>query len=217
MTMTLKAYRSIVLGAACVIAIAALAGCSRGAETAQPNVEVNKENAEMRTVVPLTRPIALDKAGEVINLEFEVPPPGPNAVPYLMLGLRLARPDAASGTALSMRLVEAKMAANVQLLRVEEGAVTMVPLMRNTPDLRDRVTVPVDGSVPGLTTTSVDTSLLEDAGLLDATLFYDVLQFASAENIQPGHYRLSIELSADHPEFQRDKAELLVAYFKKAK
>jgi hypothetical protein len=63
----------------------------------------------------------------------------------------------------------------------------------------------------------VEPSLLESAGLVDAALYYDVLQFAYAENIQPGHYRLTIELTGDHPEFREDTAELLVAYFKKAK
>jgi hypothetical protein len=215
--MTLKAYRSIVLGAASLIAIAALTGCTRGAETAQPNLVVNKENAEMRTVVPLTRPIALDKAGEVVNLEFDLPPPGPNAAQTLMLGFRTESPDTATGIALTSKILRADLGAKVRLQRVEEGAVTAVPLSQVTPDQRDWVAVPADGTVPSVTVTSVDTSLLEEAGLLNSKLFQKQFKFAVAERIESGHYRLTVELLADHPELQGQEAELLVAYFKRGK
>ncbi len=217
MTKMLRATRSMLLSAATLLAIAGLAACGREADAAKPNLEVNKENAAMRTEVPLTRPITLDKAGEVANVEFELPPPGPNASPDLMLGMRLVRPDTESGTALSMRLVEAGIAAKVNLIRIEDGAIKTVPLTRDAPNLRDSFQVAPDGAVPGLTTSGVDPSLLQGAGLVDKAHYYDVLQFAYAENIQPGHYRLTIELTGDHAEFQEETAELLVAYFKKAK
>lgn len=215
--MKLWATRSMLMGAATLFVIAGLPACGREAETAKPSVEANKENAAMRTEVPLTRPIALDKAGEVANVEFELPAPGPNASPELMLGVRLVRPDAESGTSLSIRLVEAGIAARVSLIRMEEGAIKTVPLTRDAANLRERIPVPIDGTVPGLTMSGVEPSLLESAGLVDAALYYDVLQFAYAENIKPGHYRLTIELTGEHPEFRDDTAELLVAYFKKAK
>lgn len=215
--MKLKVNRSFLIGAAVLFAVAGLAGCGRGAETAKPNTQVNKENAEMRTVVPLTRPIALDKAGEVVNLEFEVPPPGPNAVPYLMLGLRMENPDSGEAAALSSKIVGAKLSARIRLLRVEQGAITSVALTKVMPNLSDRVPVPIDGKVQGVVTTSVDSTLLADAGLLDPNLFYEMVKFAEAEKIQPGHYRLTIEMLDEHPEFEADKVELLVAYFKKPK
>lgn len=217
MTTMLRATRSMLLSAATLLAIAGLAACGREADTAKPNLEVNKENAAMRTEVPLTRPITLDKAGEVANVEFELPPPGPNASPDLMLGIRLVRPDAGSGTALSMSLVEAEIAAKVNLIRIEDGAIKTVPLTRDAPNLRGSFQVSPDGTVPGLTMSGVDPSLLQSAGLVDAAVYYDVLQFAYAENIQPGRYRLTVELTGDHPEFRGESAELLVAYFKKAK
>ncbi|MGY8565245.1 hypothetical protein L0938_17750 [Paracidovorax citrulli] len=171
----------------------------------------------MRSEVPLTRPLSLSKAGEVVNVEFELPPPGPNAYASLMLGLRIARADAESSTALSFKLVESKVAAKVRLIRVQEGAITTVPLIRNLSNLRDRVEVAPDGSVPGLTNSGVDTTMLEEAGLLDPALHYHIMKFATAENVQPGHYRLTIDLDSDHPELQNEDVELLVAYFKKAK
>lgn len=171
----------------------------------------------MRSEVPLTRPLSLSKAGEVVNVEFELPPPGPNAYASLMLGLRIAREDAESSTALSFKLVESEVAAKVRLIRVQEGSITTVPLIRNLPNLRDRVEVAPDGSVPGLTNSGVDMTMLEEAGLLDPALRYHIMKFATAENVQPGHYRLTIDLDSDHPELENEDVELLVAYFKKAK
>lgn len=171
----------------------------------------------MRSEVPLTRPLSLSKAGEVINVEFELPPPGPNAYASLMLGLRIARADAATARALSFKLSKSEVAAKVRLIHVQEGAITTVPLIRNLPNLRDRVEVAPDGSVPGLINSGVDTTMLEDAGLLNPALHYHVMKFATAENVQPGHYRLTIDLDSDHPELQNEETELLVAYFKKAK
>jgi len=215
--MMLKAYRSIALGAVSLIAIAALAGCSRGADTAQPNVEVNKENAEMRTEVPLTRAIALGKAGEVVNVDFELPPPGPNASSALILGFRTESVDSESGIALTEKVLRGGLAAKVRLLRVEEGAVEMVPLTRVTPDLSEWVAVSADGSVPGVTVATPDSTLLEAAGLTSSTLYQMEFKFAVALNIKPGHYRLTVELTSEQPELQTEKAELLVAYSKRGK
>jgi hypothetical protein len=215
--MKLKACRSIALGAASLVAIAMLAACGRGADTAHPNVEVNRENAEMRTEVPLTRPIALGKAGEVVNVDFELPPPGPNASSALILGFRTESLDSDSGIALTENVLRGGLAAKVRLLRVEEGAVEMVPLSRVTPDLREWVAVPADGSVPGVTVTTPDSTLLEAAGLTSSTFYQKVFKFAVALNAKPGHYRLTVELTSEQPELKNEKAELLVAYSKRGK
>lgn len=211
-----KDVRAILLAGLALFASVGIAGCGQGADVAQP-VQTTKENSAMRSEVPLTRPLSLSKAGEVVNVEFELPPPGPNAYASLMLGLRIARADAESSTALSFKLVESKVAAKVRLIRVQEGAITTVPLIRNLPNLRDRVEVAPDGSVPGLTNSGVDMTMLEEAGLLDPALRYHIMKFATAENVQPGHYRLTIDLDSDHPELENEDVELLVAYFKKAK
>lgn len=205
------------LVAAMLIAVAGLAACGREADTTQPSPEVNKENAAMRTEVPLTRPIALDKAGEVVNVEFDLPPPGRNASPMLMLGFRTESPSSEAAIALTSQLLEADLPAKVRLLRVTEGSITTVPLSRPTGEPGEWAALPPDGSVPGVTVTSVDTSLLEEAGLLNSTHSETYFKFAAAEKIVPGHYRLTVELMGEHPEFQGQKAELLVAYFKRGK
>lgn len=170
-----------------------------------------------RTEVPLTRTISLDKAGEVANVEFSLPAPGPNAAATLMLGFRTESPDTQSGIALTSKLLQSDMAARVRLLRVDEGTIEVIPLSQISPDHHDWIAVPLDGTVPGVTVTSVDTTLLDEAGLQNSTLFQKMFKFAVAERIEPGHYRLTIELLGDHPEFNGQKAELLVAYFKRGK
>jgi hypothetical protein len=207
----------MLMGAATLFVLAGLAACGREAETAKPRVEANKESAAMRTEVPLTRPIALDKAGEVVNVEFELPPPGRNASPMLMLGFRTESPDAEAGVAVTSQLLQADFPAKVRLLRVTEGSIATVPLSRPTGEPGEWIALPPDGAVPGVTVTSVDMSLLEEAGLLDSTDFQSYFKFAAANQIEPGHYRLTVELMDDHPEFQGQKAELLVAYLKRGK
>jgi hypothetical protein len=215
--MKLWATRSMLMGAATLFVLAGLAACGREAETAKPRVEANKESAAMRTEVPLTRPIALDKAGEVVNVEFELPPPGRNASPMLMLGFRTLSQNADADIALASRVLQADLPAKVRLLRVTEDSIAAVPLSRPTGEPGEWMALPPDGAVPGVTVTSVDTSLLEEAGLLTSTLVETYFQFAAAEQIAPGHYRLTVELMSDHPEFQGQNAELVVAYFKRGK
>lgn len=208
--------RSILAGIVAILAAVFLSGCGRGAEVPQPK-PISKAEAELRTIAPLTRSISLDKAGEIANVEFELPPPGPNSVPSLMLGFRTESPDADSEISLSSKVLRSDLGAKVRLLRVDQGAVTVVPLSRVTSNLGEWTTVPLDGTVPGVTITSVDTLLLLETGLLNPDLSQTQYQFAVAEKIQPGHYHLTIELLQDHPNLEGQGAELLIAYFKHGK
>lgn len=171
----------------------------------------------MRFEVPLIRPLDLDRAGQIVDLQFELPPPGPNAAPTLMIGFRTESPDAEAGVAVTSQLLQADLPAKVRLLRVTEGSIATVPLSRPTGEPGEWIALPPDGAVPGVTVTSVDMPLLEEAGLLDSTDFQTYFKFAAANQIEPGHYRLTVELMDDHPEFQGQKAELLVAYLKRGK
>lgn len=218
MTTMLRATRSILLSAATLFAIASLAACAREENTAQPGPEVNSKAAEMRTEVPLTRPIALDKAGEVVDLTFDVPPPGPNASSTLSLGLRVSGADSAQSAAMADKLVEAGLAADVTLMRVDGMAA--IPLIRRDfnghgPTLL--VPVRADGRVPGVVRDTVDVIALREAGLVRQGGHDRTLAFAWAENIQPGRYQLRLELVDPPQELAALKTELLVAYQHKAK
>jgi hypothetical protein len=197
--------------------VAGLSGCGPGVESAQPSQKVDRENAAMRTEVPLTRPVTLDKAGEVVNLEFELPPPIENASSTLLLGFRVVAPDAETVIKRSSEIIRSQLPARVRLLRIEQDAITQVPLFRNTPDLQDRIVVGADGAVPGVTSSDVERTQLEKTGLFDEEKYYDVLLLAGTQDAKPGHYRLTVELEGDHPQLGPAPVELLIAYMGRGK
>lgn len=170
-----------------------------------------------RTELSLTRLVDLAHAGEIANLEFDLPPPGPNAAPHLILGLRIARPDAESVLAFSDSLHRAQLQARVRLLRLKDATLSAVPLMRSSPNLREWLAVPQEGTIHGVTGAGVDTSSLIDAGLIQAGSFDEVLMFAVAEDVVPGRYQLTIALLGENPTLDAGGAELLVAYQKRGK
>ena len=205
------------LAVAAVIAVgSALTSCGQATQAPEQPTAIAKENAKMRSEVPLTRPLDLSQSGDIVNLEFNLPPPGPNAAPNLMLGMRIVRPDAESVIALS-DAIRSGLDGRVSLVRIEGAKDTLVMLVRSSRDLRERLPIAEDGAFPGITTAGVDTSSLQDAGLTEAGTSSEVLMFAAAENIAPGRYRLVVNLPQPHPQFRGESMELLVAYFGKGK
>jgi hypothetical protein len=212
-----RARTSFLLSTFALLAVAGLSGCGWDVDSAQSSQKVAREIAAMRTEVPLTRPITLDKAGEVVNLEFELPPPIENASSTLLLGLRVVAPDAETGIKRSSEIIRSQLPARVRLLRIEQDSITQVPLFRNTPDLQDRIVIGADGAIPGVTSSDVEGTQLEKTGLLDETKFYDVLLLAGTQDAKPGHYRLTVELEKDHPQLGSEPVELLIAYMGRGK
>jgi hypothetical protein len=212
-----KARTFILFSALTLFTAASLAGCGRTEQPVQTEPQASKENAAMRSEAPLIRPVVLDKAGEVVNLEFELPPPIENASSTLLLGLRVVAPDAETGIRRSSEIIRSQLPARARLLRIEEGSITQVPLFRNTPDLKDRVAVGVDGLIPGVTSSDVERTQLIATGLTNEALFYDVMLLAGVQDAQPGHYRLTVELQGDHPQLGPEPVELLIAYMGKGK
>jgi hypothetical protein len=212
-----RARTSFLLSTLALLVVAGLSGCGPGEESAQPSQKVVRENAAMRTEVPLTRLVTLDKAGEVVNLEFELPPPIENASSTLLLGFRVVAPDAKTVIKRSSEIIRSQLPARVRLLRIEQDAITQVPLFRNTPDLQDRIAIGADGAVPGVTSSDVERTQLEKTGLFDEEKYYDVLLLAGTQDAKPGHYRLTVELEGDHPQLGPAPVELLIAYMGRGK
>ncbi len=208
---------SNLLRALAMLAVAGLAACGQGAQGTHQIQPVSNEDALMRNEAPLVRPVSLDRAGEVVSLEFELPPPIENASSTLVVGLRVVAPDAPTGIRQSDEVIRAQLSARVRLLRVEETSITQVGLFRNSPDLQNRIVVGDDGLVPGVTASDVERTQLESAGLVDPSKFYDVLLLAGAKDAKPGHYRLTVELQQDHPELGSEPVQLLIAYMGKGK
>lgn len=211
------ARTSTLLTALMLLMSASISGCGRAEQPAQIPPLLTNRKPPMRSEAPLTRPVSLVKAGEVVNLEFELPPPVGSASSTLLLGLRVVAPDAEVGIKRSSEIIRSQPSARVRLLRIEEGSVTQVPLFRNTPDLKSRVDVGLDGVVPGVTSSDVERTQLGATGLIDEASFYDVMLLAGVQDARPGHYRLTVEFQGDHPQLGSGPVELLIAYMAKGK
>ncbi|MCS3746892.1 MULTISPECIES: hypothetical protein [unclassified Xanthomonas] len=202
---------------ALVAAMTGLAACGAAPEQSNPAPPISREAAAKRTVVPLTRSVALDKAGTIADLEFDLPPPRLGASPLLKVAIRLQADEGAALLEPSDQLVEAKLSARATLHALNGSSWARIPLYRNGPRPGTDVPLDADGHVAGVTWSGVDESMLRDAGLMRDGKYYSVLLLAEAHHPAPGHYRLTLELLEDHPHFKGRTVELLLAYASKAK
>ncbi|MCL1528300.1 hypothetical protein M3O39_17460, partial [Xanthomonas nasturtii] len=98
------------------------------------------------------------------------------------------------------------------------------PKMRGTPCngcglgvFQGRLTIPADGTVPGLEAADADRESLLEAGLVAQGVAYTELSFASADALPSGHYVLGLALGNERQLLIDAKAKLLVAYRAKKK
>ncbi|WP_416055754.1 hypothetical protein [Stenotrophomonas maltophilia] len=196
--------------AAMAFGLSMLLGCTAEPPAPPPKL-LSAEEAAVRTVVPLTRPIALDKAGQVVDLEFELPPAGEDEVPVLMVGLRVWGDDAKSALADEERLTQRDLPAQVHLYAVVPGGAVDVPLTYSQKNQRSEAKVGPDGAVPHTTAQSA-ASGLRKAGLLDGKRVYIYRNFADWRPAAAGKYRLTIKLSEERPELAGLAAELVIGY-----
>jgi len=190
-----------------------LLGCT--APPPEPKV-LTADEAAARTVVPLTRPIALDKAGQVVDLEFELPPAGPGLAPQLLIGVRVAGDKEAADKALWL-LNGYDLMAKVRLSRGDGADAAPLSLTRYDAVSRKRVPLDANGLVPQAIAISPASGPLQAAGLISPALHYGSLGLAFLPEAKSGHYRLSIELPEDRPELKNMDVELLVGYMGSSK
>lgn len=193
-----------------------LLGCT--APPPEPKV-LTADEAAARTVVPLTRPIALDKAGQVADVEFELPAAAAaeGEVPVLTVGLRVWGEDAKALIAQEDRIDATPLVTRVHLQRVGAGDVVDVPLRYTSLDRRSQHSVGPDGEVPFTTQSSLAVGALWGAGLVDSRRVYGALRIAEASGVEPGRFRLKIALPADRPDLNGLNVELLLTYALRAK
>lgn len=185
-----------------------LLGCN--APPPEPKV-LTADEAAARTVVPLTRPIALDKAGQVVDLEFELPPVAQGEVPVLMVGLRVWGEDAKAALANEKRITERDLPTQVHLYAMGSGRAVEVPLTYTQRDMRSDGKVGPDGSVPHTTAKGL-VSGLRQAGLIEEKRVYIYRNFANWRPAGSGRYRLMIKLAEERPELAGLAAELVIGY-----
>ncbi len=203
--------------AALAVCVASLAACGKTPPPMSPPRLLTPQEAAQRDTVPFTRPIALDKAGTVADVTFDLPPAGPSATHEVMIGMRVRAADAKSMLADRDLIIQDALASRVQVERDQGNIKTAIPLSHASRDLVGAVPVGSDGVVPYVTSIGPRTSMLREVGLIDENVVYGSLNLVSIENAEPGRYRLSIELLADRPELHGLDIELVVGYAGKAK
>lgn len=204
------------LGMACS-ALLFLTACTPSAPPPNPP-PLTAAQAAARTVVPLTRPIELVAMAQPLVLDIEVPPPGPNASASLSLGLRLIEPDSARLETLEDVVNRANLPAKISLTNSADNA--EVPLFRRAEGghgPQEPIQVGAEGYVPGVYTSSVDSTLLDQTGLVQEGRGHRVLEFAWTAQVMPGHYRFKFQLLDPPSDVSAMQAELMVAYSHKAK
>ena len=189
-----------------------LTGCG-SSEPALPEVRVLTEaEANARTVVPLTRTVALDKPGVIADVEFDLPPPSENAAATLVLGIRIKAAEPRDLLSLSDRLRGRQLPAKVRFDRIEGDRRIPVELVRIGNDLRERIVLPDNGWVPGIFPHSIGGEMPRRVGLVREDVLYRVFAFGFAARATPGRYRLRVELLEQRSELRDVKSELIIAY-----
>ena len=211
--MTLRNCLLRTASAACLVLLAA---CQPAAAPApQTRAATAQEN-----VVPIIRPFPVTAMHEPMVVDFELTPPGPNAAPTLLIGLRVKGEDDAQVAQAAERLVHEGVPAEVLLERVEQVGTEPVPLTRrqfNGFEPSEMGAVGSDGHVPGVVPDSADDASLVAAGLIGPDGHYRTVTFAWAEQVKPGHYRLRLRLLSPAAGLEAVPSELQLAYTHRAK
>lgn len=204
----MRAVRAV----AASVVLALLVGCGSTSSSEAPKL-LTRAEADARSVVPFTRGVRLDKAGRIVDVTFEAPAVVDPQMTWLKLGLRMqgAEQEAVSGAA--ERLRRSEFQTRIHLERVDGEKPLPIPLSRSTNDGRGWQNLPQDGRVERLFQDSVDAYPLVQAGLQSEDMFYEVLQIADAGLIDPGRYRVTVDIVEDRPEFEGMQVEFIAAYY----
>lgn len=195
-----------------------LSGCGARDESAAPG-----QSRQIRSdLVPIVRDLPLVPMKEPLVVEFDVPPPGRNSSPVLVLGLRVSGKDGNASAKAQDDVLSSEIKATVilegpgiasgkqfPLMRTEQSATTDVP----------NIDVPIgaDGKTEGTWPADVDDTSLVEAALTRPGSDYRYLAFASARGIPTGRYRLTILLTDTDTDVSHVASELVVAYSHKPK
>lgn len=208
--------RNHLLKVAAVACVALLAACQpTDAPAPQAPGASQKEN-----VVPIVRSFPLTVMHEPMVVDFELAPPGPNAAPTLLIGLRVKGTDEEQAAQAAERLVRDGLSAEVRLEHIDAAGNPPVPLTRRQFrgfEPSEMVAVGPDGRVPGVVPDSADDASLVAAGLSEPGGHYRTVTFAWAEQVTPGRYRLRIQLLSPPAGLEAVPSELQLAYTHRAK
>ncbi|MEN5286593.1 hypothetical protein ABE494_11710 [Stenotrophomonas lactitubi] len=204
----MRAARAVVASVVLVL----LVGCGSTSSPEAPKL-LTRAEADARTVVPFTRGVRLEKAGRIVDVTFEAPAAVDPQMSWLKLGLRMQGAEQKAVSEAAERLRRAEFQTRIHLERVDMAKPSPIPLSRSSDDGRGWQKLPQDGRVERLFQDSVDAYPLEQAGLHSQDMFYEVLQIADAGLIDPGRYRVTVDIVEDRPEFEGMQVEFIAAYY----
>jgi len=204
----MRAVRAVVAS----VLLALLVGCGSTSSPEAPKL-LTRAEADARAVVPFTRGVRLDKAGRIVDVTFEAPAAVDPQMSWLKLGLRMQGSEQKAVSEAAERLRRAEFQTRIHLERVDMAKPSPIPLSRSSDDGRGWQKLPQDGRVERLFQDSVDAYPLVQAGLQSEDMFYEVLQIADAGLIDPGRYRVTVDIVEDRPEFEGMQVEFIAAYY----
>ncbi len=146
--------------------------------------------------------------------------PRKSSSPTLFLGIRVGGEDGLKSLNTSREIRSMGLPAEVKLERLEAQKRIPVPLVRvesvaGTPARIEPIGP--TGRVEGGWLDDVDHQSLQSAGLEAPDSHHTQLALAWAQELQPGHYRLSMQILKPDDRLAATQAELLVAYVNKSK
>lgn len=171
-------------------------------------------------VVPIVLPLQLVEMKAPLVVDFDLPPPGPNAASTLFIGFRVNAADGKESALVADRVIAAGLEADVSLMRLQDATTQPVALARiDSSGQAPAVLVPIgpEGRVVGVRRDDVDDISIDQAGRSSTAGHSRSLSLALAQNPPPGRYRLSIRIGNASPELSRVRSELLVAYRHRSK
>lgn len=172
------------------------------------------------TRVPLVRPLPLVAMTAPMTVDFTLPAPGESSSPTLFLGIRVSGEDGLKSLNAGREVRNMGLPAELKLERLEAQQRIPVPLVRvQSVAGRPARIEPIGpaGRVAGVWLDDVDHRSLQSAGLEAPGSHYTQLALAWAQELQPGRYRLNIQVLKPDDRLASTQAELLVAYVNKSK
>lgn len=196
----------------------ALSGCEARDESAAPG-----QSRQIRSdLVPIVRELPLVPMADPMVVEFDVPPPGRNSSPTLVIGLRVSGKDGESSAKARDDVISSNIKATVMLEGPGIASGKQFPLIsyvRTASTLGADIEVPIgaDGQTEGTWPAGVDGTTMREAALTCPGGDCRYLAFASARSIPPGRYRLTFRLTHTDTDVSHIASELVVAYSHKPK
>jgi hypothetical protein len=198
-----------------------LSGCGSKKETIDPYFFLNPR-------LPITAPLKLYQVGEKVSLDFwVVPEPDSQRVRGFFIGFRVILPAANKPNADAefkksdfLSSGNPQMPVRIKLIKIEGAVETKISLLERyfAAGMENSIDRPIANDiVVRARATSADGELMRAKNLEDPEKRYREFQYAIANSVEAGQYRLELEILKDNAEAAKISTELLVSNYYKGK